>query len=393
MRFSRCLFAVFVAALATLIFMQFFIQVQPASGELVISRFPTEVGSSWDYRRTFCLEVHDLARREFGQTLWVDSLHAVFAEMDTLLGMECFRYVSRLFSGGDVFSNTQWYTQPETSLVEVAYFSPTHSGPPWKGPGELRFRFGDRSFESLDQFRRYLYQFRISGFARASSETSFWKPPKKLFVFPMTVGAIWVSMGEPWKEEREVTAEEKINVPAGDFLTLRIDIRPDIGGVNLKLYEWLSEQGVIKDSLEFGPTPLLDEFGQVYGYLVGYDRYELVAPTKSAVEDPESENRKPICVSLAQNYPNPFNPVTSIQYAIGSGQANAVQGPIHTTLRIYNIMGQRVRILVDEMMDPGSYEVVWDGRDSRGREVSSGVYFCRLQAGGSTDCKMMLLLK
>jgi hypothetical protein len=393
MRSSRCLFVVFFAAFATLICMQFFIQARLASGGLVISRFPARVRSSWDYRRTFYLEVHEFDRREYSQTSWVDSLHAVIVEMDTLLGLPCFRYVSRLFSGGDVFFNTQWYAQSETSLVEVAYFSPTHSGPPWKSPGELRFRFGDRSFESVDQFRHYLYQFRISGFARASSDTGFWKPPKKLFVFPMTVGATWVSMGEPWKEERGVTAEEKISVPAGDFLTLRIDIRPDIGGVNLKLYEWLSEQGVIKDSLEFGPTPLLDEFGQVYGYLVGYDRYELVTPAKSAVEEGESGSKKPVCVSLAQNYPNPFNPATSIVYTIGSRQASAVQGPIHTTLRIYNVMGQGVRTLVDEMMQPGSHEVVWDGRDSRGRQVSSGVYFCRLEAGGATDCKRMLLLK
>jgi hypothetical protein len=392
MRSSRRLFMVFFLALAALMCVQFFIQARPASGDLVISRFPDKVRSSWDYRRTFYLEVHEFNRREFSQTYWVDSLHAVIAEMDTLLGLPCFRYVSRLFSGEDVFFNTEWYAQSETGLVEVAYFSPTHSGPPWKSPGKLRFMLGDRSFESADQFRRYLYQFRISGFSRPSSDTGFWKPPKRLFIFPMTVGAAWISMGEPWKEEREVTSEDKISVPAGDFLTLRIDIRPDIGGGDLKLYEWLSEQGVIKDSLEFGPIELSDEFGQVYGYLVGYDRYELVAPAKSAVEEDESEDQKPVRISLAQNYPNPFNPTTSIKYTIG-GRAEAVQGAVHATLCIYNIMGQRVRTLVDEMMQPGSHEVIWDGRNDRGWEVSSGVYFCRLQADGLTDCRRMLLLK
>jgi hypothetical protein len=391
MRSSRCLFALFFVAFATMICLQSLVQAKPASGDLVISRFPDKVRSSWNYRRTFYLEVHEFDRREFSQTYWVDSLNAVIVEMDTLLSLPCFRYVSRLFSGEDVFFNTKWYAQSETSLVEVAYFSPTHTGPPWKSPSELRFTFGDRSFESADQLRHYLYQFRISGLARVSSDTSFWDPPKKLFMFPMTVGSMWVSTGEPWKEEREVTAEDKISVPAGDFLTLRIDIRPDISA-DLKLYEWLSEQGVIKDSLEFGPIELSDEFGQVYGYLVGYDRYELVAPVKSAVEESESENQKPICVSLAQNYPNPFNPATSIKYTIG-GRAEAVQGAVHATLCIYNIMGQRVRTLVDEMMQPGSHDVIWDGRNDRGWEVSSGVYFCRLQAGVLTDCKRMLLLK
>jgi hypothetical protein len=78
--------------------------------------------------------------------------------------------------------------------------------------------------------------------------------------------------------------------------------------------------------------------------------------------------------SLDQNYPNPFNPTTVISYQL-SGIS-----PHRTTLRVYNILGQEVRTLVDKKQLPGYYSVVWDGRDGLGKEVSSGVYFYRIQA-------------
>ena len=89
-------------------------------------------------------------------------------------------------------------------------------------------------------------------------------------------------------------------------------------------------------------------------------------------EDEKQENIKSF--DLSQNYPNPFNPVTSIQYAVGSRQNR----PARTTLKVYNILGQKVRTLVDEPKSPGSYEVIWDGKDEEGKEVSSGIYFYRL---------------
>ncbi|KPL05477.1 MAG: hypothetical protein AMJ73_00785 [candidate division Zixibacteria bacterium SM1_73] len=92
--------------------------------------------------------------------------------------------------------------------------------------------------------------------------------------------------------------------------------------------------------------------------------------------------------SLNQNYPNPFNPTTKIQYAVGSRQT-----PIHITLKIHNILGQEVRTLVDGPKTGGSHEVIWDGKDDRGREVASGIYLYQLKAGDLTETKKMLLLK
>jgi hypothetical protein len=104
---------------------------------------------------------------------------------------------------------------------------------------------------------------------------------------------------------------------------------------------------------------------------------------------------------LSQNYPNPFNPVTCIRYTVGSNQIEAADGGQrtadnsvqHVTLKVYNILGQLVKTLVDEDKFPGSYQVVWDGKDQNGEEASSGIYFYKLKAKDYTETKKMILLK
>jgi hypothetical protein len=115
------------------------------------------------------------------------------------------------------------------------------------------------------------------------------------------------------------------------------------------------------------------------------DDVEMNFKPTSVEEEPASV---PAQFSLRQNYPNPFNPSTSIQYTVDSRQ---ISTPI--TLSIYNIKGQLVKTLVDGEMEPGSYQVEWDGRDDRGKEVSSGMYFYRFAAGEYVATKKMLLLK
>jgi len=96
--------------------------------------------------------------------------------------------------------------------------------------------------------------------------------------------------------------------------------------------------------------------------------------------------------SFSQNYPNPFNPATTIPFQVNSSRL-IVHSPIRTTLNIYNILGQRVRTLVDEEKLPGEYNVVWDGKDDKGNEVSSGIYFYRVKAGAEVMVKKMILVK
>ena len=92
---------------------------------------------------------------------------------------------------------------------------------------------------------------------------------------------------------------------------------------------------------------------------------------------------------LSANYPNPFNPVTRIQYTVGGSQTH----PLPVTLRVYNVLGQVVRTLVNERKERGTYEVIWDGKDESGDEVASGVYFYKLQAEGFSQTKKMVMMK
>ena len=90
---------------------------------------------------------------------------------------------------------------------------------------------------------------------------------------------------------------------------------------------------------------------------------------------------------MKQNYPNPFNPTTVIRYSTYSARFT------HTTLKVYNILGQKLRTLVDEPKGRGNHEVIWDGKDDKGKEVASGIYFYQLKVGEFTESKKMLLLK
>lgn len=78
---------------------------------------------------------------------------------------------------------------------------------------------------------------------------------------------------------------------------------------------------------------------------------------------------------LYQNYPNPFNPETTIRFQIGS--------PQKVSLVIYDILGRKVRTLINNNMLPGVHAIKWDGRNKEGSSASSGIYFYRLKVVSS----------
>ncbi len=90
-------------------------------------------------------------------------------------------------------------------------------------------------------------------------------------------------------------------------------------------------------------------------------------------------------VTLEQNYPNPFNPLTTIRFY--------VEGNGETSLKIYDVEGRRVRVLVDRYLRSGEWEVHWDGTDDCGERVASGFYFCRLRSREDCRTRKMLLLE
>ena len=106
----------------------------------------------------------------------------------------------------------------------------------------------------------------------------------------------------------------------------------------------------------------------------------------TGVEDPDWESGvMPEHFELHQNFPNPFNPTTQIGYVL------AKDGVIE--LEVYNVMGQRVRTLVNEHRTAGMYKVIWDGLDESGNPVKSGMYFYQLRTADNVVTKRMILVK
>lgn len=93
----------------------------------------------------------------------------------------------------------------------------------------------------------------------------------------------------------------------------------------------------------------------------------------------------PNSYTLDQNYPNPFNPSTTIRYGVKS------EGRV--VIKVYNLLGQEVRTLVNEFKPAGVFRTVWDGRNNAGQAVATGVYVYRMQAGGIVKSRKMLFVK
>ncbi|HHM23511.1 MAG TPA: T9SS type A sorting domain-containing protein [Bacteroidetes bacterium] len=98
----------------------------------------------------------------------------------------------------------------------------------------------------------------------------------------------------------------------------------------------------------------------------------------------------PLKFSLSQSFPNPL----SLRHGAGVAVIKLeIPKPVHARVRIFNLLGQTVRELVNRQLAPGRYEITWNGRDSQGNLVSSGVYFYELRAGNFKAIRRMVLLR
>lgn len=136
---------------------------------------------------------------------------------------------------------------------------------------------------------------------------------------------------------------------------------------------------LLDDSTETNLTPFGDEM--IYNPLNGKlyrKNVNLRLPSRDIPVFPDGYN-------LRQNYPNPFNATTQISFSL----PEAAQ----VKLEIYNVLGQKVKILVDQFMEAGNKRVTWDGTNASGEKVSSGIYFSRFQAGNHIDSRKLHFLK
>ena len=94
----------------------------------------------------------------------------------------------------------------------------------------------------------------------------------------------------------------------------------------------------------------------------------------------------PANFSLEQNYPNPFNPETVIGYRLSNAG--------HVSLKVYDMLGRLVSVLVNEYKQSGSYKVSFNGQQTASHgQLTSGIYFYTLQAGSSIQTRKMILLQ
>ena len=120
--------------------------------------------------------------------------------------------------------------------------------------------------------------------------------------------------------------------------------------------------------------------GRSYRYMIGVvdQDGEFVSPIQT-ITLPK------LVAELGQNVPNPFNPTTSIRFTLTSSE--------HVTINVFDVSGHLVRTLVDGVRAAGAQDVKWDGTNSAGNPVSSGIYYYRLQADKFSQSRKMVLLK
>ncbi len=140
---------------------------------------------------------------------------------------------------------------------------------------------------------------------------------------------------------------------------------------DMYLQGWAPAEGASSISIR---KPTTEQVNIVYG--------EFDLGTITGVES--NPTAMPAEFSLSQNYPNPFNPTTLIKYSVPTG---------NVTLEIYNMLGQKVRTLINKKVAAGSYDIVWDGTDYAGKQVSSAVYIYQLKSDAGVKAKKMLFQK
>jgi hypothetical protein len=120
--------------------------------------------------------------------------------------------------------------------------------------------------------------------------------------------------------------------------------------------------------------------------------FSVLMRKKMGIVDVAKESTMPGEFALEQNHPNPFNPTTVISYSVAGAASQSsrqeASGQAVVSMRVYDLLGREVAVLVNEVQEAGSHRVVWSAEGT-----PSGIYFYRLQAGTFSATKRMVLVK
>lgn len=130
------------------------------------------------------------------------------------------------------------------------------------------------------------------------------------------------------------------------------------------------------------------------GWVVGYGG-TIHKMSGSTVTSADDQSGLPVEYELSQNYPNPFNPTTTIKFTVPSVILSEAKQSQLVTLKVYDVLGNEVATLVNEEKQPGIYEVEFNTGSHSGNvgDLTSGIYFYKLQVGSSIETKKMILMK
>lgn len=205
---------------------------------------------------------------------------------------------------------------------------------------------------------------------KVSPESNFYVPVElatfQAFEFDGKVVLEWIAESElnnfgfeVQRKENEIAGWEKIGFVEGKGTTAAPQkyVFED-GSVNVGAYYYRLKQIDFDGSFEFSKELFI----------------EIQAPTTFALD---------------QNYPNPFNPETMIHYQIPA----LSQASVFVEIKIFNLLGDEVRTLVQKNQSAGFYSAVWDGKDAQGARVAAGTYVYQIKAGAYIQARKMLLLR
>ncbi|MDD3643636.1 MAG: M1 family aminopeptidase [Candidatus Krumholzibacteria bacterium] len=176
----------------------------------------------------------------------------------------------------------------------------------------------------------------------------------------------WVENGE---ERLSIMVRQAVELPYA--MPVDLEIVTAAGTIREKL--WVDD---IEESFVLSPGATVQDAA------LDPDRWILCDVARASAG---GGGETPEAAFLLQNYPNPFNPSTTISFGLDA--------PCRATLRVYDARGALVATLVDGTLGEGIHRTRWDGTDESGDPVASGVYFCRLSAGGNLFARKMLLLR
>lgn len=160
------------------------------------------------------------------------------------------------------------------------------------------------------------------------------------------------------------------DIPDGMYISINSPVVTSLKGETTSVPVIINVTGDVKEDIYNLALTLKDDRNHTWNYSLSLN------VLKAKIKD----------YNLDQNYPNPFNPETTIRYSI-------VHEKEIVKLDIFDLLGRKIRTLVNGTQNTGIYSVNWDGKNDNNIPVSSGIYIYQLKAGSFAETKRMILMK